>query len=582
MIKELVKIEEKSLQERIREEHIPKQGDIYISKYNNKIIRIVSKVNNYNSYNYEVWSFFENKWVDSTTTTSIQKEYYTLLLHPFDDIIKLSNECFDNPNVFNNITQENDTYALMTNNDKLNIILQDNQLLEDKILSVQSFMKSKIEEMNQIMRKKIDTLNPIIKSLNKTIHTIKNIVNVLNAYVGEGVEVKHVCIGTPAPESVELSIRQRILFMDEEVAIVNSDGQGLDYKDKDTFYEWLKEPKNRDIVLPEEKCVVVFKPKRFNHRYSNNSYTNQLLNKWNKHSFIVIRNGENIYSIESENLCIYDSVIPTKKKLEEIKNIDYSEEFKQERLDSIKFRGLFFCMLIQGLVDNSDIFKPTNLNINILKNIGVNLIFDAEESLGTGIKDFKTWLEEKSANICRGSRIIYVCGGTYLKDYYNDFSKPYPPEPGLYSVEEFEGKLLFKYNAKNDYWYDWNGSHERKNRISWIFDKSNAINYDDISAEEIDFYLKDRSQRIYYANILPLLLILKREKRQEQLWEEAFKSSMIKFFSEKHNVVLNHELLNEAIKWWKMKTIFKRPLKQDDAKSWRMIERYCLGKFINV
>ena len=65
-------------------------------------------------------------------------------------------------------------------------------------------------------------------------------------------------------------------------------------------------------------------------------------------------------------------------------------------------------------------------------------------------------------------------------------------------------------------------------------------------------------------------------------WEEAFKASMVKYFSDKHNIVLQPKLLNEAIKWWKMKVIFKRPLKQDDAKSWRMIEKYCLNKHQNI
>ena len=117
-----------------------------------------------------------------------------------------------------------------------------------------------------------------------------------------------------------------------------------------------------------------------------------------------------------------------------------------------------------------------------------------------------------------------------------------------------------------------------KKQSSWVFDKYNAINYDEISVEELDIYLNDRTQRKYYVDILPLLLHLKREKLQEQEWEEAFKTSMVKYFSDKHNIVLQPELLNEAVKWWKMKVIFKRPLKQDDVKSWRMIEKYCLNK----
>lgn len=580
MKNELIKINEIPLPKQIRDSHIPQVGDIYIYNYDHSIIRILSKVDGYNSYYYESWSFSQNRWIPSESVSSVKNNYYTLLLHPFEEVLKMCNDCFDNPNFLQQLNfQEKDSTSLITQGDKLNFMLEESQLLQDKMESVQSLMRGRVKEMERMMSEKINSLTPILKSLRKTIHNIQEIVNILNAYIGEGVEVKQICEGEPASIDTPISIRQRILFMDEEVAIINSDGQGLDYQGKETFYEWLKDAKHRDIVLPEEKCVVVLKPTRFNHRYSNNAYTNSLLNKWNKHSFIVIRNGENIYSIESDNLCIYDSVMPTKTKLDEILSNKWrNEELKQEELDSLKFRGLFFCMIIQGLVDKSDIFKPIELNVNIVKGIGVNLIFDAEESLGTGIKDFKTWLKEKSDNICRGSRIVYVNGGTYLKYYYNDYSKPNPPKQGLYSVEEHEGKLLFKYSPENDCWWDWNGSHERKNRVSWVFDKYNAINYDEISVEELDIYLNDRTQRKYYVDILPLLLHLKREKLQEQEWEEAFKTSMVKYFSDKHNIVLQPELLNEAVKWWKMKVIFKRPLKQDDVKSWRMIEKYCLNK----
>jgi len=32
--------------------------------------------------------------------------------------------------------------------------------------------------------------------------------------------------------------------------------------------------------------------------------------------------------------------------------------------------------------------------------------------------------------------------------------------------------------------------------------------------------------------------------------------------------------VREAIKWWKEKVIFTRPLTKDDAKAWRMIKKY--------
>ena len=582
---DLTTIKETSIVQEMRDTHEPQPGDIYIYGYDSLFIRVVGKSSNYNSYDCEYWSFSEKVWIPWERAVSLEKSYYKLLLHPFDEVLSLCNQCFDNPAFLQELQmQEKDSTTLITQGDKIGFMLKESQLLEDKLESVQSLMTSRVKEVERLMKEKIDTLRPVLSSLRRTIRNIQEVVKILNAYIGEGVEIKQICEGESAPVDIPISIRQKILFMDEEVAIICSDGQGLDYTGKETFYEWLKNSSNRDIVLPEEKCVVVFKPKRFNHYYHYDNYTNSLLNQWNKHSFILIRNGENVYSIESDNLNIFGSVFPTKGDLDRIVNDKWSNENeKQIQFDDLKFRGLFFCMIIQGLIDKSDIFKPIDQNVNVVKNIGVNLIFDDEDLLGTGIQDFNSWLKEKNSNIQRGSRIIYVSGGTHLKYYYNDYSKPAPPVQGLYSVDEYEGKLVFKYNPGDDYW-DWNGYHERKNRVSWAFDKLliKAINYDEIELTELDIYLKDRTQRKYYADILPLLLHCKKEKLKEKQWEEAFKESMVKYFADKHSTPLSMKLLEEAIKWWKMKVIFKRPLKQDDAKSWRMIERYCLKRIEQV
>lgn len=579
---EIIKVNDTPVTTQMRGNHIPSPGDIYIYGYNYSFYKVVSKDGKYNIYTCMKWSFEQNSWVSCDEKHSFDSHYYKLLLHPFEEVLELCNKVYDNPESLMEMQLENqDCTSLITQGDKLGVMLEQSQLMEDRLESIQALMRSKVEEIKEKMLSKVRALDPVLGSLRKTMRDIQEVINILNAYVGDGVEVKQITEGEPASIDTPISIRQRILFMDEEVAIIGKDGQGLDYSGKDTFYEWLKDSGNRNIVLPEVKCVVVFKPKRFQHRYTRDSYTNNLLNQWNKHSFILIRNGDNVYSIESENLNIYDAVIPTKQTLDRILNADdyFSKKYQQEEMDSLKYRGLFFCMIIQGLVDRSTVFHPVKPNINIVKNIGVDLIYDGEDSIGTGIDDFKTWLKKRSENIKRGSRIIYVNGGKNLKYYSNDYSMPNPPKQGLYSVDEYDGKLVFKYSPGDTYW-GWNGPHDRQNRVSWVFEKHNAINYDEIDLDELEMYLKDRTQRLYYVDILPLLLHCRREKLKEKQWENAFKESMIKYFSDKYNVALQPELLNEAVKWWKMKVIFKRPLKQDDAKSWRMIEKYCLNKLI--
>ena len=173
MKNELIKINEIPLQKRKRDIHIPQVGDIYIYNYDHSIIRVLSKVDGYNSYHYEKWSFSQNKWITSERTASIEDSYYTLLLHPFEEVLKMCNECFDNPDFLQQLTcQEKDSTSLITQGDKLGFMLEESQLLQDKIESVQSLMQGKVKEMERMMNDKINSLTPVLKSLKKTIHTL--------------------------------------------------------------------------------------------------------------------------------------------------------------------------------------------------------------------------------------------------------------------------------------------------------------------------------------------------------------------------------------------------------------------------
>ena len=53
--------------------------------------------------------------------------------------------------------------------------------------------------------------------------------------------------------------------MDEEVGIL--DDQGLDWTQIDQFDEWLLKDKHYEILIPEKKAIVVFKPRRRNKTY---------------------------------------------------------------------------------------------------------------------------------------------------------------------------------------------------------------------------------------------------------------------------------------------------------------------------
>ena len=436
---------------------------------------------------------------------------------------------------------------------------------------------------------------PELKKLEREIDLCKKVLSWLQAYTGKDISFQQICSGEHASPNTPLSIRQRILFMDEEVAVVNKDGQGLDYTQKEEFYQWLKNPQNRDIILPEKRCVVVMKPKRYNHYYSSDSYTNSIINKRNRHSFIMIRDGENVYAIESDNLCIYGAAIPRKSDYERLKASNtrsmrgFDEDNYQRELNELKSRSMFYMMLLQGLIDNGEIFGP-HTEINISKNINTVIIFDDETDslIGSGIKPFREYQSELSADIKRGSRVLYIGGNEYsrsggkFKRYYEyEGSAPDTPWAGLYSVDEENGELSFKYMPGEDIFDQTEGRwRARKNRVTWIFDKSSVINFDSLDLDILNTYLNDRSQRQHYRPIMKLLLVARKEKEKEHKEESAFINIMVQQIVSETSLPDTdiRAIVTDVIQWWKHKVIYKRALTSDDAKAWRMIKKETLRR----
>ena len=135
------------------------------------------------------------------------------------------------------------------------------------------------------------------------------------------------------------------------------------------------------------------------------------------------------------------------------------------------------------------------------------------------------------------------------------------------------GIKSFLYMPKDEIWSYEEGYHERKRRERWQMDSRGYINYDAVTSTEIDMYMRDRTQRKYYAHIIPLLTNLWKSKKEEESWERDFSNLMAAQFKD-YDEALVRQIISEAIVWWREKVIYIRPLKSDDKKSWRMIKNY--------
>lgn len=566
--------------------HVPQTGDIYLRLTGGyeTVLRISGIADG--RCTFDEYVFAEGTWRPSESRTGLSSltagEYYVPAPADILEIIS------DADRVFNGESRAvSEIYgggqpspaALVTMGaSQLAAISGRSESLKRRAEVLSIVCRARKAEMIRDLDAKMSVINGFLHDANRQVDNIRKVVDMVEAYGGQNVVMTTVSTGEQASGSIPLSIRQRILFMDEEMAVLGDDCNGLDAGDIHLFVEWLGEPEHRDIIVPEQKCVVVMKPRRFDKKYTNDFFVNKELNRWNHHSFLVIRNGGNVSIVEYDNLCVFGSAVPRKADYEQIVK-DFTdgwhrgdEKYASEATEDIRLRSMQLGSIIQGIVDRTGFFGDP-CGMNVLQGTGVDIVYDdeADSLIGTGLTEFPLFIREKGKTIRRGTRVVYFGGrdGGEPSRWMQRMTFS-PPPAGLYSVDEIGGTLGFRYLPGGEIWDDEKGWHGRTRKEGWHYYSNYVINFDDVTSEEIAAYLNDRTQRRYYLSIIPLLLELKRNKEKEEKEERLFMDCLLRDPSLGGKA--GEAEIREAIRWWKEKVIFTRPLSLDDRKAYRMVK----------
>lgn len=609
--------------ERDRKNHVPSIGDIYI--HNNSwggCIRIAGK-RDYNGakiYTVNVYSFAMNGWKKEgdTITEDNLKEYYTLLLCPFEEILAAAEAALEgDSSLIDKIMTEADhseeSLALMVSRpaDQVFALAEANERMQDKLMSVSRMMNIIIERKVDQMKTQVRALDEKLSSIRDVVENIQRVITVMNLYTGQSVDLEIICDGEKAPADIPITVRQRILFMDEEF-LADAENGGIDYREISRFYDWLKKPEARDIICPEPKCIVAMKPKRYNKSYSDNWHENQAANKWNHHTIIIFRDGERLLALDSEDLELYDTALPYSDQQERFEK-RYQEIMKEKNFQESNLKTLSneaqrlgyiytkYIAFLQGMVDSGKVFDLSAGRPNFATEEGVYYVRDAENAVGTG-RDWYAFQDELNSHIRRGTRVVYcnfVCDkyvmqistGKLNRNYVSDYSRPHGPKPGVYNVD-YPSKSVYVKNDKTGHYetkivkgeklafsYTPDTFYNNGRNESWIYNEKAVINYDMLTVEIIDELMHDRTQRESFIYWMPLLQTARKrlieEKKDEDAFIELMKEDLRKEKDEK--AVPDDAAFREAVAWWKEKVIFTRPLRSDDAKAWRMIKKHLLS-----
>ena len=442
------------------------------------------------------------------------------------------------------------------------------------------------------------------------------ILDAIELYLGIGSEIKILREGAPVDDPVTL--RQMILYMDEEFGDPRPNAKtgqpGLDFQTVEDFDKWLMIGKHIDQVLPERKGVVAIKPSRQKRHYDDSPFLNNQINDNNKMTYLLVRNGENIYRIFT-GIEFSERLYPKQVEMEAvIKSLEEDDSQRNmERINKGEYVYRRNALIIQGLLDRTTIFYPLAHETSLLKPDTypgcINFVRDDEMTLQDGRPSFKEWQKEINAKIQVGSRVLwihpnYMSSGYYAnKDfkyhflrYYHNDNYPPPPNTGVYQVETEEEyyehgmkdrpkhkRLIFLYNPGDEVSYGnaWSyDPHPRKNRISFILSSTfthmdNFLNYDQIELEDIEYYLNNRYERKNFLDMVTILWELRDQLMAEREKEKAF----VRLVASRNNI--DDQVIWDAVSIWKFRNKWKRRIDSDDAKALRMIEKRIKNKHEN-
>jgi len=379
----------------------------------------------------------------------------------------------------------------------------------------------------------------------------------LNLYVLKDVEISTLRKGVSAPPSEKLSIAQRVLFMDEEVAVWANLDDNFDCQNREVFFEKLSTSNElRNQIFPTTRSIVSIATTRHNKGYMDRGYSvyeASALNKENARQFLLVRDGDNIHVVESPDFFhqFSASLFPSLDSLENIfkgfdgrtityNDLDYTRRLSKHEKVELGYKRML--ILLCGLDHNKQLFGDFYKGEATLEFVSqkfqeenFNFIHDYD---GQGMlpsyrpKSFKDWVSELNKEVKSGSKLLIQWRNVLnIKNAPSLFEKPsrfngygeesrmqyYPLEEGdsfvkegaiLLNVYQSKGKLFAKIDAKGET-RDWK-ARVFKATVDVSDMLCNARSFDCIcldrfNAEDADWYLHDRPSRNFNVSGINLI-----------------------------------------------------------------------------
>ena len=392
------------------------------------------------------------------------KQYYKPVTVPMEELHRLSQRLLGGEKIEESGNEWSDGPGteLMHLGDKRTLAALKRQT--EKVMKVAEMVhrhaKCIVDDMHRSMMERVKKMDGMMKRMRTQIERLDYVIQTIETYAGIKEDIVTVRTGIPGDEDVPVVIRQAVIYMDEEMALIDPE---FDWQKIKSFDEWLVKDDNYKTLLPDIKSIVAIKPRRYDKKYSDGEtvadrWYNWTMNQNNHVTLFLIRNGENVYRIESEHIVLNDRFFPNADEYLEILRKEQEEErrgwhSRDDYKDSVIFRKRFtkVSFLLQGLFERSEVFAPHNFTGSLIRMEGldgqVEMLYELDHTrlLGDGRPTFDKWVEQLNEGLCEGKRVLLIKKGfnhsgyefernDYVTYYSNDWNVPGYPTDGIYTL----------------------------------------------------------------------------------------------------------------------------------------------------
>lgn len=368
----------------------------------------------------------------------------------------------------------------------------------------------------------------------------------LDLYVGKDVEVETIRAGLSAASTEPLTIMQKKLMMDEELAVWSDINERFDFNQEAIFFEAIQKHDSLiDQIFPTQRCVLVMATTRNNIDYGD-AWVSEAKNRRNKQVFLLIRDGLNVYRVFSpiESHLGSSKLFPSKDDQDRLfkgyngsqikfEDVAYSDKLSDHDKFALHYKR--FLLLMCGLDHRLKLFGDFYDGDQSLDFVSMEFqekhcrfIHDDD---GTGLLpgdsriSVKEWIAEKNSHLRSGSRVLCnfdslinptsAPSAFHSYNYESEFNRAYEPKNNLgvaiayrsadnlcvnievsgttrkYENRSFDCKVLLQKN-------DGSRSEGKRKYASSTYADSVELAFlclDNVSPEELHWYIHNRGTR---------------------------------------------------------------------------------------